>query len=452
MTERKKLPLSKEIAYACGMLGWSMMVNLIGVILVYFYNPPELEHGSRDVQLPSLITQAAVLGPLNAIFIIMSAGRLFDAVYDPLIAQFSDRSKNPKGRRIPIMKWAILPSMAFCSLVFLPINNYESTANVFWLLGMLVGFYVSTTTYIIPYNALLPEFAPTPQAKVRLATFQSLGYVFGVGFASFSMNVSVYLQNAFHFESPLTAIQLSILLFAGFAALAMAITAFGIRERDFATGVPSSIPLFPALKNALRNRNFRLFIVADFSFYMAITLITSGLIYFLEVLLQLSKTLGPALMGTMVVLSLLFYPVVNVLAPKVGKKVLVCSSFLVLAAIFLGIFFLGEIALDHKLQIFLLIGIAAIPMATLNILPNAILSEIIEEDSQETGHNKEAIYFAVRYFFVKIAQTIGIAIFSLFLLYGKDVGNDFGIRLNGILGLGLCLLAALAFSAFKEKR
>jgi hypothetical protein len=40
----------------------------------------------------------------------------------------------------------------------------------------------------------------------------------------------------------------------------------------------------------------------------------------------------------------------------------------------------------------------------------------------------------------------------MFLLYGKDVGNDFGIRLNGLLGFGLCLLAALIFTRFREKK
>jgi glycoside/pentoside/hexuronide:cation symporter, GPH family len=450
MQKRPGLPFGKQVAYAFGMLGWSMMVNLIGVILVYFYDPPVLEPGQQGMQLPSLITQAAILGPLNAIFLILSGGRLVDAVYDPLIAQLSDRSKNPKGRRIPIMKLAIVPSFLFCFLVFFPLDHSESTANIFWLVLMLIGFYVSSTTYIIPYNALLPEFAPSPEDKVRLSTFQSLGYVFGIGIASFSLNVSVMLQERFNFTDPLTAIQLSIFGFALFAAICMAITVFSIDERKYAEGKPSSVPIRSALKQTLGNRNFRLFIVTDFAFYTAITLITSGLIYFLEVLLRLNKTLGPALMGTMVGVSLLFYPAVNFLAKRVGKKYLVVGAMVILGLVFIGVYLLGKPDIDPKVQIFSLIAIAAIPMAALNILPNAILAEIIQKDSTETGVNKEAIYFAVRYFFVKIAQTMGIAFFSLFLLYGKDVKNDFGIRLNGLLGFALCLIAALVFLRFRE--
>jgi GPH family glycoside/pentoside/hexuronide:cation symporter len=108
--------------------------------------------------------------------------------------------------------------------------------------------------------------------------------------------------------------------------------------------------------------------------------------------------------------------------------------------------------MDAQAQIYLLITLAAIPLASLNILPNAILAEIIEKDRLDTDTNKEGIYFAVRYFFVKIAQTFGIALFAMFLLYGKDPGNDTGIRLNGILGFCLCFIAAIIFSRFKETK
>jgi len=155
----------------------------------------------------------------------------------------------------------------------------------------------------------------------------------------------------------------------------------------------------------------------------------------------------------MVLVSFLFYPVTNYLAGRIGKKRIVVFSLVLLALVFLGIWFLGpHIPLQPEAQIFLLIGLAAIPLASLNILPNAIIAEIIEKDNLETGENKEAIYFAVRYFFVKIAQTVGIGLFAMSLLYGKDPGNDLGVRLNGLMGFGLCFLAAIIFLRFKETR
>src|SRR6185295_14565983 len=99
---------SKQIAYACGMLGWSILTNIIGVMLIYFYLPPS------NSGLVNLLSQALIFGTLNLAAVITGAGRLFDAFYDPFIGQLSDRNKNPQGRRIPFMKWAIIPAMTFC--------------------------------------------------------------------------------------------------------------------------------------------------------------------------------------------------------------------------------------------------------------------------------------------------------------------------------------------------
>ncbi len=438
-------PLRNKIAYAFGMMGWSVMINLISVILVYLYLPP------ANSGLPALITQVAIFGIFNAIAIITASGRLVDAVYDPLIAQLSDKSKNPKGRRIPMMKWAILPSLIFCCLVFSPLKQSESSLNIWWLVFTLVGFYMSSTTYIIPYNALLPELAPSSEDKVTLSTFQSVGYVFGIAIASNAFNIADILQHQFHISSRVTALQYTVFILAILGAGFMCVTAFGIDEKKYVTGKPSVISIRKALRQTLSNKNFRLFIVADFSYFIAITIITSGLIYFVTVLLRLPETIGNKLMITMVLISFVFYPVITWLAKKIGKKIIVICSFALLAGIFLGIFFLGRGELDPEVQIYALIALAAIPVASLNILPNAILSEIIAKDVNETGHNKEAIYFAVRYFFVKIAQTFGIGLFAMFLVYGKDIGHDFGIRLNGVLGFGLCVFAAVVFTRFKER-
>src|SRR5258708_20820031 len=101
--------------------------------------------------------------------VIAASGRLIDAVYDPFIASLSDKSTNPKGRRIPFMKIAVLPAALFCFLTFHPLVKAESTHNAWWLAITMILFFVSATTYIIPYNALLPEMTDGPKEKVRLS-------------------------------------------------------------------------------------------------------------------------------------------------------------------------------------------------------------------------------------------------------------------------------------------
>lgn len=439
-----KLPPSHQLAYAFGMMGWSILINLISVILVYLYLPPD------SSGLPRLITQVVIFGIFNAVALITAGGRLVDAIIDPLIAQLSDTSNNPKGRRIPFMKWAIAPSVIFCCLVFYPLVQRESPMNIVWLAGMLIGFYVSSTAYVIPYNALLPELAATSEEKVRLSTMQSVGYVFGIGIASNAFNLTGMLQGSFTVLSRISALQVSVCCMALLAGLCMLIPVLFINEKKYSRSLPSSVPLRKALVQTLHNKNFLLFIVADFSYFIAVTIITSGLMYFVTVLVLLPESMGNKLMIIMVLVSLLFYPIINYLAKKIGKKILVVISFSLLSLVFLGISFLGQTDVSPTLQIYSLIVFAAVPLASLNILPNAILAEIIEKDSKETKENKEAIYFAVRYFFVKIAQTLGIALFAMLLIYGKETDNDLGIRLNGMAGFTLCIIAAFIFTKFKS--
>lgn len=440
----KKLPVSTQIVYGFGMMGWSIMINIIAVLLIYVYEPP------ADSGIPTVITQAVIFGIFNAVALITTSGRFCDVIFDPLIAQFSDRSKNPRGRRIPFMRAAILPSLIFCFLVFYPLSHSESTLNIFWLALTLILFYVSSTTFIIPYNALLPELAPTPENKVSLSSWQSAGYVFGIGISSNTFNIADALQHSFKGMSVLSSMQYTVLILAFVGAIAMAITAFAIDERKYAAGKPSETKLRDALLQTLRIRNFRFFIVADFTYFIAITIISAGLIYFITILLQLPKTMGNAIMAVMVLVSFIFYPVVNKTVRRTGKKIIVIASLLLLACVFGGVYFLGKPDIGARVQIYCLVCVAAIPFASLNILPAAILAEIIAKDRKETGTNKEALFFAVRYFFVKIAQTVGVALFSMMLIYGKDVGHDFGIRLNGVVGFVLCTVAAILFIGFKE--
>jgi glycoside/pentoside/hexuronide:cation symporter, GPH family len=388
-----KLPLSKQIAYAVGVMGWSIMINLISVILVYFYVPPQ------NSGLPILITQIAVFGVFNVMGIVAASGRLFDAIYDPLIAQFSDRSKNPKGRRIPLMKIAIIPSAVFCFLIFYPLTVGESSMNVVWLSVMLIGFYMASTTYIIPCYALLPEIAHDSNSKMQLSSWQSVGYVFGIGISSNAFNIADLFQSTYVLEARITALQLAVLSLVVLGMIFMLIPILTIDEKKYSTSVPSTVPLKAALRQILGNRNFRLFIVADFAYWIGITFITSGLIYFVTVLLELPESIGNKLMITLVLVSFVFYPIINILARKIGKKIIVVLSFLILGVVFCGIYFLGTFDSDPEKQIYLLIIIAAIPMASLNILPTVILADIIERDSKQTGENKEGIYFAGRFFF-----------------------------------------------------
>jgi GPH family glycoside/pentoside/hexuronide:cation symporter len=225
-----------------------------------------------------------------------------------------------------------------------------------------------------------------------------------------------------------------------------------IDERKYSNSKPSHLPILTAITKTFANRNFKYYLISDFSFYMSLSVISSGMLYFVTVLLGLPESIGGALMGAMVVLSLAFYPLINHLSKKIGKKPLVLFSFGLLSLIFIAIYFLGKFPMSAYLQVYALVLCASFPLAALGILPNAILAEIAQDDAEKTGENREGMFFAVKYLFVKMGQTLGIALFAFLTVYGKDPGHDYGLRLNGVCGFALCLMALLFFSRFREKK
>ncbi len=441
-----KLTLGKQIAYASGMVGWSIMSNLVIVMVHYFYLPPS------NTGLTQLVPQLLLFNAVNLLSIVDVSGRMIDAFYDPFIASLSDRSKNPRGRRIPFMKWAIIPAVIFCCLIFYPPIRSVSTNNALWLGIMMALFFMGVTSYIIPYNALLPEMAPDSASKVKLSSFQQAGFVLGIIIAALVNNDADLVQSIFHIADRVQALQYTIWALCILAGVFMLIPILTIDERKFTSSQPAHLPIMQAIRQTFRNPNFKFYLVSDFTFYISLSIVSSGLLYFVTVLLRLDESIGGELMAVMVLSSLFFYPLINYLSKKIGKKPIVLIAFAMLSLIFVMIYFLGKFPFSSKTQAFLLALGTAFPLAALGILPNAILAEIAQQDAVETGENREGMFFAVKYFFVKMGQTFGFALFAFLTIYGINRGHDQGLRLNGICGFVLCLIALLFFSRFREEK
>lgn len=437
------LPGKIQFTYAIGQLGWSTLVNVIGLQLLFFYVP------TSDANLPIFITQATFLVVLNAIALIAASGRLFDAITDPIIASWSDRSQRLDGRRIPFMRWGALPAVIFYILMFLPPVARESGWNIVWLVVTQFLFYLALTAYVTPYFALLSELGKNPTERLNLSTWISITYALGIIVAAQTPSIATALEGSG--LSKVGSFQASVIIAGVFALVCMYVPVFTIDERRYVHSSPSSEPLLPALRHTLRNRHFIFYVVADFSYFLSLTLIQTGLLYYISVLLGLAADLVGGLLLITFVISFLFYPVVNLLARRVGKKVLVVGAFIGMSLIFALVYFLGRLPFEATTQAYLLMVVYAIPVAFLGILPNAILSDIAEHDSLLTGQPKEGMYFAARTLLQKFGQTLGLFIFAILTIWGKDPGDDLGIRLSGVVGFVFCLLAGIIFSRYNER-
>lgn len=443
---KPSLPLSKGIAYAIGQLGWSLTLGLVVSYLIYFYLPP------ADARLPELIPSFYLFGFISIIGLITMGGRLIDAVTDPWIATLSDRSTAKRGRRISFMAKGGLPMVVMMFLLFMPPSGDPGALNIIWLTVTLFLFYLFYTIYVTPYFALIAELGHTPQEKLNLSTYISLTFFLGTALASQAPMLFPIFEGAG--MDRIASIRITFALLGLFSLICLYVPVFAIDEKKYSTGVPSTVPMLESLKLTFRNRNFLPFALSDMVYFLALTILQTALIYYVTVLLRQQEQFYSLLFIVMAVVSFACYPAVNLVARRTGKKKMIVGSFILFSALFglTSLFGLPWVPLSLTAQGYLLAVLGGLPLAAFGILPNAIVADIAEHDALKTGSHREGIYYGARTFMQKVGQMIAMLVFTSLLVLGRDVGDDLGVRISGLVAAVFCLGGLYLFSRYDEKK
>ena len=453
----RRLTKKEMRIFAVGQLGWSILSGLINAWLVTFYLPTtqDVEKGAHFYLPTGLI----IFGILTILGLIAFICRIFDAVTDPWIASLSDRSTNPKGRRIPFMKRAAVPFAVIAVLVFFAPVNGVSGVNIAWVLCTLILFYLFMTMYCTPYNALISEFGKTQEDRMYISTAISLTFFFGTLIAYLPFVFAGVLQGmavSFAWSYRACFIVLAIV-----ALVCMLIPVFKLDEKEFVDAVPSDSNAIKSLAKTFQNKDFVKFAASDIAYWIGLTLFQTGLPFFVKVSMELDASWAMYLLGGMTVLSACFYPIVSKLVSKFGKKKLVITGFLGLALAYVVTALIGVIpGFKGIVPGILIVVISAFPMALLGIIPQAIVADVAEEDAIVTGEKREGMFFAARTFAMKMGQSVAMLVFTSLAVLGttQDLkSNDLtaspiGLRIVAIVAICFCVLGAVILAAYDEKK
>ena len=436
--------------FAIGQLGWSILSGIIANWMVFFYQPSQEELAKGQLEFRP---RGTILG-LTAIGLITAFGRIFDAVTDPLIAGRSDSLKHKLGRRIPFMRFSALPFGAVTILLFCSPFEAGSKGNIVSLFVCAVLFYFCMTCYCTPYNALIPELGRTQEARINLSTFISVTYFFGTAIAYLVPNIAgIFASSAGYAGS----YRITIAILAVVAVVCMLVPSFLIDENTYADTTPSQSTAFKSLLSTFRNKDFRLFVASDILYWVGLTLFQTGLSYYVTVLLGLDSKNTFPLFAVMTATSLVFYPAVNVFSKKMGKKKLIAFAFIFFSFTFLVTALAGLTGLPPMIHGIIIAVLAAVPMAILGILPQAVVADISEADKIETGESRQGMFYAARTFAFKMGQSAAMLLFTSISLINSDVpkgssGYGLGYRMTAIIAAVLCLAGGIVFLRYNENK
>lgn len=451
--EPKSLPGWKKIVYAFGQLGWSLATYGVSNLINFFYIPPESQ-GSQT--FPNLISTQLFFGT-TIVGLVVFASRFGDAIIDPVVAAWSDRTSSRYGRRIPFMFFGAAAMALFSFLVFFPPTLGVSALNGIWLAVTVAAFYFFFTVYTMPYCALLSEIAHTSEDRLNLSTLTSITWALG-----FVIGNMVYLLKDLMETWMLTlgvapemagmrSFQVAIGIFAVISAIFMYLPVMFINEGEYCEKHVSTENTWDAVKATLRNRDFRFFALSDLTYWVAMTVIQSTIAYYIMILLKLDERYTSTLLLVLFAASFAFYLPVNLAAKRYGKKPVLLTSFAVFSLAFAFIAVWGKLPFPPLVQAYVAAALAALPMATFGILPGAMVADIADADGIATGQFRAGMFFATRAFAMKLGTSAATLFLPSILLLGKSTENDLGVRLSTVLAFIFCVGGMLFMLKVDEK-
>jgi glycoside/pentoside/hexuronide:cation symporter, GPH family len=448
------LPRGKLVIFALGQLGWSLASYGVGSLVTYFYMPPD---AGGAPTFPPFLFQGIVLGVFTLIGIITAVSRVFDAVTNPLIASWSDRSRARLGRRRIFMAVSAVPFALFSVLVFVPLRHFHevpsvaaSWINVGWLSVTILVFYFFFVMYTAPFNALISELGHNPKERLYISTAISVTWAIGFALGGFVYQFMPLFESA-GLDS-VGAFQASEAAFAGIALVLMLLPVFFINERLYAGSAVATEGTVQALRSSLRNRGFVAFLGSELLYNVCQMIIQIGLVYYVTILLGLDAALTSLLIGAMFVLSFAYYPLVTWSSLRYEKKRVLMVGFVLLSLLFIMFTFMGILPVNSLAYAWVVVVFAALPNAIFGIVPNAVVADIAEADGIVTGQYKAGMFFGVRSFEINLGMSVANILFPSFLTLGMTVAHPFGIRLSAIVASGICVLGMLVLLAYNEKK
>ena len=448
----RTLPKGKMLRYCLADIAKGLFNGMIGNYLLYFFQPT-VKSG-----LPQLLPQDKILGFITIMALITGLGKVIDAITDPLVASMSDKCTHKAGRRMPFMRYAAIPYALSVLLIFYAPFQNGSIFNAIWVGIFLLTYYTAYTFYFIPRNALVPEIIP--DAKVRVG-YYGISTAFFMGSSSFMYAATAFVNILKNFGlDALWAWRAIFTLFAAIGMTCLLLSAYAFDENEYVS--KNTKPKESLLKSfglVFKNKNFIIFGLGDLFSGVSMAFFQTAMLYYITMLLNVPESQSFLVMLSAIGVAICLFPFIIKFSRKYNKKALLVAASIVFTVVFAFIFFgdkIAALAPGNELFIGLALGVVvSFPFAAINILPQSIMSDIIQEDCLKNNVNREGIFSATKTFIEKVASAVAMVIVSSVLAIGALSGESvglLGVKLTGVFAGVFSLLSLVMFIFYNDKQ
>lgn len=408
----EKLKLRTKLMYGSGDAGINMADTMVGLLFAIF------------------LTDVVGLRPgLAAISVFI--GRSADYINDPIIGYLSDRTRTKWGRRRPFILFGTVPfALAYALLWWVPPLQNQIALAIFYGIAFLLYDTTATVLYM-PYFALTPELTPDYDERTSLTSYRMAFSIFGAMIA-FVVPLALIGDMVPGNSGRVFGVGAGV---AALSILPMFLVFFGTRERGEYLDVPKT-GLRDSLKAAIKNRPFLYAVGIFLATWAALDIVQASLLYFLKHRMALGER-EDLVFGLLFTAALFSIPFWEWASRKWDKKRAYIGGMVFLAVVLVA---LGMLPPAWGLPAVMVLGaLAGIGLGAVQVLPWAMIPDVVEWDELETGTRHEGMFYSLVTLFRKIASSLTLPLLLLILEWtGYQAGAAVQPR-SAVLGVQLLI-------------
>lgn len=404
--ESEKLSVGEKVGYSLGDCAANFVFQTQIIFLMGFYT---------DVM-------GIAASTAGLIFLI---SRMWDAVNDPMMGAFADRTSSRWGKFRP---WILFTAVPFGILFVLcyTVPDLSTTGKIIWAIvtyNLLMMIYTANN---IPYSALTGVMTGDRAQRASLVTWR---FVFAMIAQFLVQTYTLNLVSAFGGdENPAAGWQKTIILWASIAVAFFLVTFFTTRERVKPDPRQKS-SLGQDLADLFGNRNWVALAVATVFIFICLSMRGGSTYYYFQYYVEEGETFGRTPtwqslfgwfngLGTLVTIVgvLLSKP----LALRFGNRDVFRVSLFLTAVIMVLFVFLPPSAREEMILLQMLLQF--IYGTTIPLLW-AMMADVADFSEWKTGRRATAMTFAVTVFALKLGLSLGGAMQGWLLDYYGYVPN-----------------------------
>ena len=390
--------------------------------------------------LPALLAGAAFL-----------LGRGFDAVMDPVVGRWSDRTR-PEHGRLRLIRWGVAPAcILFVGVWAAPVLFEATWAKFLAAAGAFMLFSFFYTLVAIPRVALLPDLVPDYDARTRQISLNMV-FIFVSVLVAIALvpplvtGVSGVAELA---RTPPSAWITVAALFGGVGFLAVLPFLFVVPDRRGGANVALP-PLGAELRSLFQTPGYGLVVLIFLLSVLGTLMVQAMVPFYLESYLGIPGPQQGSILGGIFLLSILSFPFWGWVGTRIGKRGGLVAGIAVYAGFLLMVPFMPR---EGVTPIFVVACIlSGIGISAINLFPWAMLPDSVDMDTATHGRAREGLVYAVFVFAQKTAGSIAVFWSSIMLwLFDHQAGQAVQgettltafVWMTGPIPLAILVLAAL---------